>query len=432
MRHPLPRRSRASDQAEGDAARPPSPCSSSTTIPPCARASSSCSTRSPATGCSAPSRARRSSRIALRRDRPDVVVLDYALARGDGLSACFRLKQRARPARRRAVLRLRGRRLRGAGDARAGRRDRLQERARRGAADGDRRRRRRRVAGARRPTRKPSRRPRRDCDAEDLPIVGMLFARVRGRRHRGDARASSRGRCGRARCASSARCRHRTAGTVTRRSDARERYAVRRHGDSSMRRGRHSVGRRGSGHGRPRACPRRNAGARAARAPPGERALIVRVAPLGRGFSEEPHGRRRARRTSSRWANVTGSLGTASGLPARSRSSAGGSVEPAAAAGTWPRGMNASGNMLRSSLAAAARTMGPRPHKRSVGWPSCAAVTAWPGRVGRHARRRRRPRSPIARRARNRCRGPAGWGVAGGRPWRRRRGQSSTRPRRMA
>jgi DNA-binding NarL/FixJ family response regulator len=35
--------------------------------------------------------------IAVRRDRPDVVVLDYALRRGDGLSACFRLKQGARP-----------------------------------------------------------------------------------------------------------------------------------------------------------------------------------------------------------------------------------------------------------------------------------------------------------------------------------------------
>ena len=34
---------------------------------------------------------------ALERDRPDVVVMDYALTRGDGLSACFRLKQRARP-----------------------------------------------------------------------------------------------------------------------------------------------------------------------------------------------------------------------------------------------------------------------------------------------------------------------------------------------
>jgi len=34
---------------------------------------------------------------ALRRNRPDVVVLDYALTRGDGLSACFRLKQGARP-----------------------------------------------------------------------------------------------------------------------------------------------------------------------------------------------------------------------------------------------------------------------------------------------------------------------------------------------
>ena len=35
--------------------------------------------------------------IALGRHRPDVVVMDYALARGDGLSACFRLKQRAHP-----------------------------------------------------------------------------------------------------------------------------------------------------------------------------------------------------------------------------------------------------------------------------------------------------------------------------------------------
>jgi DNA-binding NarL/FixJ family response regulator len=31
---------------------------------------------------------------AVQRRRPDVVVLDYALRRGDGLSACFRLKQR--------------------------------------------------------------------------------------------------------------------------------------------------------------------------------------------------------------------------------------------------------------------------------------------------------------------------------------------------
>ena len=31
---------------------------------------------------------------AVARRRPDVVVLDYALGRGDGLSACFRLKQR--------------------------------------------------------------------------------------------------------------------------------------------------------------------------------------------------------------------------------------------------------------------------------------------------------------------------------------------------
>src|SRR3954470_6318076 len=35
--------------------------------------------------------------VALERDRPDVVVMDYALTRGDGLSACFRLKQRPHP-----------------------------------------------------------------------------------------------------------------------------------------------------------------------------------------------------------------------------------------------------------------------------------------------------------------------------------------------
>ena len=35
--------------------------------------------------------------IALRRHRPDVVVMDYALTRGDGLSACFHLKQRPHP-----------------------------------------------------------------------------------------------------------------------------------------------------------------------------------------------------------------------------------------------------------------------------------------------------------------------------------------------
>jgi DNA-binding NarL/FixJ family response regulator len=35
--------------------------------------------------------------LALRRERPDVLVLDYALARGDGLSTCFRLKQALRP-----------------------------------------------------------------------------------------------------------------------------------------------------------------------------------------------------------------------------------------------------------------------------------------------------------------------------------------------
>jgi DNA-binding NarL/FixJ family response regulator len=35
--------------------------------------------------------------IALQRHRPDVVIMDYALTRGDGLSACFRLKQRPDP-----------------------------------------------------------------------------------------------------------------------------------------------------------------------------------------------------------------------------------------------------------------------------------------------------------------------------------------------
>ena len=81
---------------------------------------------------------------------------------------------------------------------------------------------------------------------------------------------------------------------------------------------------------------------------------VIRVAPLRRGFSQEPHASRRARRRRlSRWANVTGSLGTADGLPARSRSSAAARSRRAAVAGTWPRGMNASGNMLRSSLAAA-------------------------------------------------------------------------------
>jgi DNA-binding NarL/FixJ family response regulator len=34
---------------------------------------------------------------ALRRHRPDAVIMDYALTRGDGLSACFRLKQRPHP-----------------------------------------------------------------------------------------------------------------------------------------------------------------------------------------------------------------------------------------------------------------------------------------------------------------------------------------------
>jgi DNA-binding NarL/FixJ family response regulator len=34
---------------------------------------------------------------AVRRTRPDVVILDYALGKGDGLSACFRIKQRPDP-----------------------------------------------------------------------------------------------------------------------------------------------------------------------------------------------------------------------------------------------------------------------------------------------------------------------------------------------
>jgi DNA-binding NarL/FixJ family response regulator len=35
--------------------------------------------------------------ITLQRHQPDVVIMDYALTRGDGLSACFRLKQRPHP-----------------------------------------------------------------------------------------------------------------------------------------------------------------------------------------------------------------------------------------------------------------------------------------------------------------------------------------------
>jgi DNA-binding NarL/FixJ family response regulator len=35
--------------------------------------------------------------VALQRERPHVVVMDYALTRGDGLSACFRLKQQPDP-----------------------------------------------------------------------------------------------------------------------------------------------------------------------------------------------------------------------------------------------------------------------------------------------------------------------------------------------
>src|SRR4051812_208045 len=39
----------------------------------------------------------RSDVALLRATRPDVVVLDYALGSDDGLSACFRLKQRQNP-----------------------------------------------------------------------------------------------------------------------------------------------------------------------------------------------------------------------------------------------------------------------------------------------------------------------------------------------
>ena len=35
--------------------------------------------------------------VELGREWPDVVILDYALSRGDGLSACFRLKQLPQP-----------------------------------------------------------------------------------------------------------------------------------------------------------------------------------------------------------------------------------------------------------------------------------------------------------------------------------------------
>jgi DNA-binding NarL/FixJ family response regulator len=39
----------------------------------------------------------RSLMAELARRRPDVVILDYVLERGDGLSACFRIKQRPDP-----------------------------------------------------------------------------------------------------------------------------------------------------------------------------------------------------------------------------------------------------------------------------------------------------------------------------------------------
>ena len=65
--------------------------------PPCERGFSSCSTREPGYRLLGAVSTEAELALALRRDRADVVVLDYAPARGDGLSACFRLKQGARP-----------------------------------------------------------------------------------------------------------------------------------------------------------------------------------------------------------------------------------------------------------------------------------------------------------------------------------------------
>ena len=116
--------------------------------------------------------------VALQRHRPDVVVMDYALTRGDGLSACFRLKQRPHPP---------GVVLYSAyvddvfavpatlaqADAIVSKNDPVEVllTAIDAVAAGSRR--------CRRPTPKLIEAASSRLDAEDLPIVGMLFARVR-------------------------------------------------------------------------------------------------------------------------------------------------------------------------------------------------------------------------------------------------------------
>ena len=155
--------------------------------------------------------------VALQRDRPDVVVLDYALTRGDGLSACFRLKQRPRPPA--VVLYSAYVDNIFAVPATLAQADAIVSKsapvevllaAIEAAAAGE--------------TQVPSPDPEvieaasSRLDAEDLPILGMLFARVRV-----DDIATTLGVEPRevrsVRSASSARCRPTIAGTVTRRCE---------------------------------------------------------------------------------------------------------------------------------------------------------------------------------------------------------------------
>ena len=129
-------------------------------------------------------RARPRSRRA-RTERPDVVVLDYALSRGRWPERLLPPQAATRDAPGVVLYsRLRRSRLRGPGDARPGRRDRLQERARRGAP---------RAQStpsppASRQVPMPDARSHRGglvrLLSEDLPVLGMLFARVAGRRDR--------------------------------------------------------------------------------------------------------------------------------------------------------------------------------------------------------------------------------------------------------
>ena len=151
--------------------------------------------------------------IALRHARPDVVVLDYALARGDGLSACFRLKQG--PDRRASSSTPpTSTRLGGARNAGPSRRDRLQERARRrlltaidAVAAGERG----SHAGSEAIEAASSDSTQRTSRSSGCcsPGCGSTTSRPRS--------ASLHPRCAPARCASSARCRRRTAGMATRR-----------------------------------------------------------------------------------------------------------------------------------------------------------------------------------------------------------------------